>query len=220
MTKDPLRPKNAFAQAATLLSKGPKAPNRSTLGNWVSSSLRAAEVWQHEETVNHRSEKINQELREGAESLLSAIDKVHRFNADPGTTYFLPVPIVDVEHLEIKLRQIINRTQPTDWWIARSGRGKPKLSTRIVVLHVLARRMLEACGLKAATGTGASIARLGSLLCAAGGHPLTNGESTKAARIAGNDWELLLYRLLPWDPLDTPLPKYRVKINKVMIAMI
>ena len=112
-----------------------------------------------------------------------------------------------------KLEEIARRAKATIWYERLSGPGKPKLPTQAVILYVLGKRMVDACGGVAITSPEGNVSRLGFYLSIAAGVPLT-AESPKATRLACNMTELEAYDLLPDWPLDTPLPKFETNLNK------
>lgn len=194
--KTPLDP---ISEAVALLRKGPTAPNDEALLNRIAGAIERAQRCQHSDTLGDDYEAKEKQMRAAAKAMLEALAAVQ----ESKPLWASGEGLEDPERFEREVnilarmgeRKMYLKT-PEGYQFQGLGiqkKTRPKLPVAVVLLHADAREMLENAGLKASAGTGASVARLGALLCAAAGIPPKGNESTKAARLACSLSELNKY---------------------------
>ncbi len=169
-----------------MLQTGPTAPSLDEAHQWVADALEQAERMKRQSDLDARHDAARKAIRKAAQSMQKAVSAVHalenRFNGEALENL---LPLEAPERFEADchalaqwgVQEIIFENPPPTT-------GRPKLPPVVLMLHQIAVSMLEAAGIAPATGTGASVAKLGALLCVAAGLHLEKGESTQAARQA------------------------------------
>jgi hypothetical protein len=155
---------------------GPVALERNQVLFWIHEALHICSIEEQQAELDARHQAARSTVIKAAQSLQAALISVN------------PLSGKDASQLAHHLEMLVSSTPWTVQKLPTGKGGRPRLSRTIQGLHHAAKGMLQKAGIPPHSGSGASIARLGALLCAAAGINLPKGESTEAARNAITPW--------------------------------
>jgi hypothetical protein len=208
-----MTPQEAIESAVSMLQAGPAALPEGAIREAIREALEVAALAQRQAKLDDDHQAARNAVNKAAKALQNALGLVHRLEpwveTEEGPTCLHSLlPIDSPEGFETALSELAKWGEVETSWTIQEGRWaghtailanpprkrtRPTIPPAVIVLHMRAVSMLKAAEIDPATGTGASVAKLGALLCAAAGLRLKGGESTKAARMARSPRELLAH---------------------------
>lgn len=217
-----MTPQEATESAVSMLQAGPAALPEGAIREAIREALEVADLAQRQAKLDAYHQAARSAVNKAAKALQKALGTVHKLEpwveteAGPSCLNSL-LPIDGPEGFETALSELAKWGEVETSWTIQEGRWaghtailanpprkrtRPTIPPAVIVLHMRAVFMLEVAGIDPATGTGASVAKLGALLCAAAGLRLKGGESTKAARMASSPRELLAHAGIDYSKLQ------------------
>jgi len=209
----PMTPQEATESAVTMLQAGPVVLPENVIREAIREALEVAGLAQRQAKLDADHQAARNAVNKAAKALQTALESVHKLEpwveTEEGRVCLHSLmPIDGPDGFEMALAELAKWGEVETSWTIKEGRWaghtailanpprkrtRPTIPPAVIVLHMRAVSMLKAAGIDPATGTGASVAKLGALLCAAAGLRLKGGESTKAARMASSPRELLAH---------------------------